>query len=260
VIIKRDASNVSPPLTWRNKKGHKCKVNTGSLWITAPLKKITDRLESKGFLEMKNGKRDPAHLNHLIPLPLKEIILWYRVILNGFLYFYSFVDNYLRFDRIHWILKESLRKTISRKKQMNQTEFRSCFGESIRLRIRKKDGTTTILDFKKPPLFREPMRFYSSNANPDPLQKKNWKISTISALGQPCSNCGSSKTIEMHHIKHIKTLNLKLSPFDQLASRINRKQIPLCRPCHRQVHKGTHHGMSLKHFITLKWKGYSKWS
>jgi len=31
-------------------------------------------------------------------------------------------------------------------------------------------------------------------------------------------------------------------------ARINRKQVPLCRPCHQKVHKGTYAGMSLRHF------------
>lgn len=260
MVIKRDASNVSPPCTRIDKRGHKTRINSGSLWITAPLKKITDRLKAKQFLEIVDGKWSPTHQRHLLPLPVKDIILWFRVILNGFLNFYSFVDNFPKLYRIFWILKESLRKTICRKKQMSKTEFLKCFGESISLRIRTSDGNNKLLDFKKPPLIREPMRFYSSTRNPDPLQKKNWKISTISALSMPCGNCGATERIEMHHIKHIKTINPKLSPFDKLAARVNRKQIPLCRPCHMQVHRGSHQGLSLKNFYTLKWKGRPKWS
>jgi predicted HNH restriction endonuclease len=56
----------------------------------------------------------------------------------------------------------------------------------------------------------------------------------------------------MHHIKHIKTINVKLSKFDQMAARVNRKQIPLCQECHKKVHQGKYQGMSLKHFIYLK--------
>jgi predicted HNH restriction endonuclease len=76
----------------------------------------------------------------------------------------------------------------------------------------------------------------------------------------PCANCNETNNIEMHHIKHIKTINLKLSPFDKMAARVNRKQIPLCRTCHLQVHRGKHQGMSLQHFYTLPWKGSPKWS
>jgi group II intron reverse transcriptase/maturase len=261
VFIKRDASNISPPYTRRNRRGHRSRVNSsGILWITAPLKKITDRLTSKKFLEIKNNRWHPRPQSFLTTLPLKDIILWFRVILNGFLNFYSFVDNHTKLHLIYWILKECLRKTICQKKQYNKKEFLNSLGPDTTLNLRRRDGKRVTLDFKKPPLFREPNRFYCNTRNPDPLQKKNWKISTISALGMPCGNCGSSHNIEMHHIKHIKTINLKLSPFDQLAARVNRKQIPLCRSCHQQVHRGQHHGLSLKHFYTLKWKGHPKWS
>jgi hypothetical protein len=104
------------------------------------------------------------------------------------------------------------------------------------------------------------MNFLGVQTPPDPLLTKAWKISTISALGQNCANCGQHENIEMHHIKHIRTINLKLSKFDQLAARINRKQIPLCRPCHTKVHNGTYNGMSLKHFNYIKWKGSPKWA
>jgi predicted HNH restriction endonuclease len=45
-----------------------------------------------------------------------------------------------------------------------------------------------------------------------------------------------------------------------MAARINRKQIPLCKPCHNKVHKGKHQGMTLKNFIYIKWKGTPKWA
>jgi predicted HNH restriction endonuclease len=69
-----------------------------------------------------------------------------------------------------------------------------------------------------------------------------------------------NRNIEMHHIKSIKTINPKLSKFDQLAARINRKQIPLCRGCHLKVHQGKYQGLSLKHFRYIKWKGTPKWA
>ena len=49
------------------------------------------------------------------------------------------------------------------------------------------------------------------------------------------TNCGDDKFIEMHHIKHIKTINPKLSSFDKMLAKINRKQVPLCRVCVRRL-------------------------
>jgi len=52
----------------------------------------------------------------------------------------------------------------------------------------------------------------------------------------------------MHHIKHIKTINVKLNVFDKAVAKVNRKQVPLCRACHMKVHRGNYTGMSLKHW------------
>ena len=73
------------------------------------------------------------------------------------------------------------------------------------------------------------------------------KVSTRWALDQVCASCGSSDSVEMHHVRHIKTVNVKLSDFDQKLARINRKQVPLCRICHLEVHKGKYRGKSLKY-------------
>lgn len=107
--------------------------------------------------------------------------------------------------------------------------------------------------FRCPDLKNQRENFLGTRKFSDPLANKDWKISTIAALGQPCSNCGANERIEMHHVKHLKTLNVKLNPFDSMMSRINRKQVPLCQPCHRKVHNGTYKGMSLRFFQHIKW-------
>lgn len=67
-----------------------------------------------------------------------------------------------------------------------------------------------------------------------------------------CANCATDSNIEMHHIKHIRTINPKLSSFDKMVARLNRKQVPLCGNCHRNVHTGNYFGYSLKHYKCSK--------
>lgn len=55
----------------------------------------------KKFLRVDKGRWIPQSLPELIPLPLKDIILRYRTILNGFINFYSFVDNLNKLKRIY---------------------------------------------------------------------------------------------------------------------------------------------------------------
>ena len=100
--------------------------------------------------------------------------------------------------------------------------------------------------FECPDLIRPPMKFFGSKEFPDPFIALDKKISTVNSFNMPCAVCGSEESIEMHHLKHIRTINLKLSEYDQKMARINRKQIPLCASCHREVHSGKYQGKPLR--------------
>lgn len=257
--IQRLASATKTPFML-NKKGHSVRQPTGNLWLSAPISALIYRLCKKKFLAVVNQRKRPLIVNNFLALPVKDLILWYRSILNGFLNYYSFADNRPLLSTIHWILKESLAKTIRRKESMGKRLFLRKFGKDITLKILRRDGKLVKLDFQCPPLLRNPLDFRGTEYHRDPLARKNWKISTISALGQPCANCGSSNQIEMHHIKNIRTINVKLDSFSKMMARVNRKQIPLCHSCHLRVHNGTYLGMSIRHFNYIKWEGQAKWS
>lgn len=79
----------------------------------------------------------------------------------------------------------------------------------------------------------------------DPLYAGLWTVRTVSNIGEICASCGAETDIEMHHLKHIKTINVKLNGFDKLMAKINRKQVPLCSTCHHKVHSGEYKGDSL---------------
>jgi group II intron reverse transcriptase/maturase len=259
VLIKRIASNKGLT-SIRDENGLSKRIPSGNTWMTAPIPEIIKRLINRKFANLVKDRWDPISIPQLIPLPIKDIILRFKTVLAGFLNYFSFVDNRKKLLKVYWVLKESLRKTICRKLDIGKKTFLRQFGPQTILKIRKSDGTTVELDFKCPGLSALRSDFRGTRKFNDPLQVKNWGISTIAALGQPCANCGSDEKIEMHHVKHLKTLNVKLSPFDQMMARINRKQVPLCPPCHRKVHRGTYQGMSLKYFQHIKWWGEGKWT
>jgi len=110
----------------------------------------------------------------------------------------------------------------------------------------KVDGSDKTIKFVQTDFTRKPMLFYGGANFKDPISPMIFKVSTISHLGMVCSSCGSTSNIEMHHLKHIKTVNAKLKTFDKMMAEINRKQVPLCRTCHLEVHKGIYKGKSLK--------------
>jgi len=69
----------------------------------------------------------------------------------------------------------------------------------------------------------------------------------------PCAICGASGDIEMHHIRHVrKTAYRDLSQVNwlRMLSLRNRKQIPVCRHCHRYViHGAKYQGPPLRRLV-----------
>jgi predicted HNH restriction endonuclease len=49
----------------------------------------------------------------------------------------------------------------------------------------------------------------------------------------------------MHHIKHIRKIGEKVQGFTKLMAIINRKQVPVCEWCHREIHAGRYDGLKL---------------
>lgn len=245
-FIKRLASSRSVQY-YKNGKGHSQRVPTGNLWMSAPILETVKRLEDKDFLERKGYRWVPKSIGSLTLLPVQDIIMRYNSIMNGIANYYSFMDNRRYLRKISWILQESLRKTIGRKLKISKKAFLLRFGKAISMNIcNKVDGNNKTIRYTQIDYTRKPMLFYGGTSFKDPISPMIFKVSTISHLGMVCASCGSTSNIEMHHLKHIKTINSKLKAFDKMMAEINRKQVPLCRTCHLDVHKGNYEGKSLK--------------
>lgn len=254
VGIKKVSNNRGATLVKKKTVGEKIlkyRIPTCQIWMSTPLQKILEKLKNKNIIKLakirnreNRYKPIPQSLSSLIPLPMRDIILRYRAILNGFLNYYSFADDRPRLHLIHWILKESLIKTLGRKLKLNRRAIFRKYTKDIKVKIANTKKAT--IDFECPDLTRIPMNFKIASDN-DPTEMIFWKVRTRNSFNSCCANCGSTENVEMHHIKHIKTINLKLNEFDKKMAAINRKQVPLCRQCHRSVHSGAYKGLSLKH-------------
>jgi len=216
-------------------------------------------MEARGLVKRKNGNIVPQPILKLFNLPIRDIILRYRTMLNGVLNYYTFVNNRPQLLKIHWILRVSLAKTLAAKLKLGRVyKVYNRFTKDIAYRIVKKNGKVVVLDFKCPPLPKNLMDFQGTSVYKNPLSVLDWKYETINSFNFVCANCAAEQDVEMHHVKHLKTLNVNLSPFDKMLASINRKQVPLCHSCHVSVHKGEYMGMSLKHYNVEKWQGEAK--
>lgn len=90
----------------------------------------------------------------------------------------------------------------------------------------------------------------SKVTNEDYLEAISWaSIRTQASFDLPCAICGSTTDIEMHHIRHVRKNSYNDIPsnltYMQVLNLRNRKQVPLCRSCHMDVHEGSYSGNSL---------------
>jgi len=140
--------------------------------MSAPLGNIVDRLAEKRFIRFR--KTGALKMRFLFPrefsvLPIRDLIIRYRSIMNGFYNYFSFADNKPRLRRIHWILKESLIKAIGDRKGVGRREVIKSMGEDVALKIRRKNGEVVTLDFKAPAFNPTPFKFLGALPPRDPL-------------------------------------------------------------------------------------------
>ena len=172
------------------------------------------------------------------------------MMLNGLVNYYSFANNKTALSLFHWILRKSLAKTLAAKLKLGSVrKVYLKFGANINYRI---PGTDREINFECPDLTVNPKKFLGNTDFTDSLRVMDWSIRTVNFFNYVCSNCGTSEDLQVHHVKHIRTIDVDLNGFDKQMAAINRKQIPLCRNCHQRVHKGESDGMSLKHLNQIK--------
>nr|AYE93200.1 hypothetical protein C0995_000022 [Termitomyces sp.] len=213
-----------------------------------PTQEILEKLANEGFLRdyKKGGKLIPNAITKWIFLDHRSIILKYNAIANGLLNFYSFVDNLFEFHTIiNFILRHSCAKTLARKLNLNgrKAVFEK-FGPDL---TTPAAGILKPLKFTKLESYKKTRNFQTSTKWSDPFEVLNWRLTTHSSLDEPCWICGSELNIEMHHVKHLrKGIDPKQKGFTNLMASLNRKQIPVCHPCHRKIHLGEYNGIALK--------------
>ena len=64
-------------------------------------------------------------------------------------------------------------------------------------------------------------------------------------LEDNCLICDASENIvlEEHHVRHIR--KTKVKSFTALMSKLNRKQVAVCKSCHHKTHQGLYEGLIL---------------
>jgi hypothetical protein len=210
---------------------------TPKIGMHAPIQKLLKKLHANKFLKRnKLGIYKPTALRRMVNFDHADILGYYNSVSRGMLNYYSFVDNYSRFNSIvKYHLLHSCALTLALKyKLRHRSKVFKRFGGKLKCKDSDKE-------FFLPDNFRRNNLFH---INPQPVdivisRKWNNKLSR-SNINKACVICGAFPA-EMHHIRKIKDLKQKrrkgkLDFFTMQMAAMNRKQVPLCKIHHVGVH------------------------
>lgn len=231
-IIKK-YSSIDHHKFYKGSTGHKIK-------LLLPCEKLVISLFNKGYCDV-NGfplayKKWSVFDDHLI-------VRLFNTVRIGLINYYCLIDNSNLFFRLDYILRYSLAKTLAHKHKSSTKKIFTKHGRNLTIKYIDPKGTTIETSMPK---FKSYRPFLKMAPKQDPFNVIAGRL-TRSRLDKSCTICGSQKSIEMHHIKHIRKIGAKINErtFTAYMGLINSKQLPVCAECHRRIHQGKYNGKAL---------------
>jgi group II intron reverse transcriptase/maturase len=209
--------------------------------LKAPMDRLIKRLASKGFCD---GKGVPKHKAGWTVLDEDQIISLYSSMNRGIQQFYRPADNWPELQRVQYILKYSLAKTLALKRKVSITRVMKA--RNIGVQVTNKNGQVRNVVFFRNTDWTVKRDAFKDSPDID-LVRMNARLRTRSKLGLPCVVCGDPNRVQMHHVRHIRKFEDGAPRgFTRVMAALNRKQVPVCKACHERIHRGEYDGLSLK--------------
>lgn len=231
--------------------------------------KVLNKLKEANIVRLRvrkqsNNKMDLIHIGrfrgNLINLDHADILIYYNAIARGIYNYYCICRNHNQLFNVLWLIKESCALTLARKfKLRTMRKVFALFGKNLtykkKVMIKGIERWRVYNFFAPEDTTRVNIGKWAPNIHNsiDSIISKSWgnKL-TKSNLFSNCAICGSQEDVEMHHVRSIKDLRDPKATnkdwFTRSMNSINRKQIPLCRLHHEQLHHNKIKGFDLTLF------------
>jgi hypothetical protein len=212
-------------------------TTTGNIKLLVPLRDLL------GKLKRYMANNQPKCVNAFINQPISHIIDHYNSVIRGWYNYYQLAENVGRLHHARYILQYSLAKTLAHKEGITVRKIFRKYGKNITV---KKPNGRKISFFNQP--MRQVKRAKGTFADLDTMPTWGPRY-TRTRLMDGCAVCGSSWKVEMHHVRHIRKRGQNVQGFTLYMAAINRKQVPVCRKCHQEIHAGKYDGKSLSEIM-----------
>ena len=209
------------------------RTTTGNIKLLVPLRQVNRKLKRY----MHKGR--PAKMNGFVNQPIDHIIGHYNGVIRGWYNYYQLAENVGKLNYARYVLRYSLAKTIAAKERSTLHKIFRKYGNPITYR---KSNGRNIQFFSQPMKQVKRAEWTTDKIDQRPIW---WPRKTKTRLLDNCVICGQTGRVEMHHVRHIRKRGQQVKGFKLYLAAINRKQIPVCRQCHRDIHNGKYDGPNL---------------
>jgi group II intron reverse transcriptase/maturase len=209
------------------------RTTSGHITLLVPLRKLSAKLDKY----MAKGR--PAARWGLTNQPVDHIIQHYNGVIRGWYNYYQLAENVSQLHYARYVLQYSLGKTLAAKERSSLSKIFNKYGKAITYR---KPNGRTVQFFNQP--MKQVKKAKRTSASVDTIPTWGPKR-TRSRLLDNCAICGNDQQVEIHHVRHIRKGGKKAQGFTLYMAAINRKQVPVCRECHRDIHNGKYDGPRL---------------
>lgn len=186
--------------------------------LYAPLINILEKLKLCGFIKG----------NVIVPqfkwywCNVEQISYLYKAVFNGIANYYSFVDN--------WDKLASLLNNVGRQSMLKLLTAKF----SAKTRNNLKKIRPEVIEQLIKISYSRPKRLFNEGKYKTLIKTLFVRYKSKARLNNlSCKICGSKHKVEMHHIRPVRTINKNSTWFESFN---RRKQVPLCRICHNEVH------------------------
>ncbi|NJM80589.1 MAG: hypothetical protein HC854_14995 [Flavobacterium sp.] len=169
----------------------------------------------------------------------------YNYILRGIINFYSPEIGYVsQLNKYLYLLTYSCAHTIAAKHNMSLRKVFKKYGNPISAiktqanAYEIKQTKQTLINWEKMKEFYQLRRRMGVNDAEEDYIKIHSNHRTSYKLNKFCVICYDENNLEMHHTNHVRKMGIKKKGFSRIMSSINRKQVVVCRNCHRKIHLG----------------------
>jgi len=233
-----------PISTYKGKGVQTIRRGQPQLRFDIPVSKIMYRYAQRGYLKKLTNKVRPISRASYTGLEDYVIVNHYRKIWFGLLNYYSGCTNRGRLQYIHYLLHMSCAMTLAHRHRTSSSKIFKKHGKNLSIKIPHTDKT---ISFPYKTSWKISERKWLRGKEISIPTHRYANLVARSSLGLPCAVCDSEKgPIEMHHVKHVRKEGFRYKGFHEQMALLNRKQIPLCKNCHKKVHAGLYDGPSLE--------------